>query len=137
MNKRAFIVVIIFIIMLGAGCKQQAIENDMSFIGDLTCAYFEYADEENKGIKVITSEIDQFDSLNSMILEEAESGFTGDWIYRITFNPEELMKDSQEIIVLINKESISINGNNYIHKNEPGAILNWAKSKYEYFSMGK
>ena len=104
-------------------------------ISNAPAAKFEYVDEADIGYKLITSEIALLDSFDTLSLVPADSNFTGEWIYRITFYPKEVCPNDTEIIVLFGEESVSIDGQNYSPENGVAysTILSWAANKYEAF----
>ncbi len=58
-----------------------------------------------------------------------------DWQYRITYNPRDIVSDSEEIIVSFHSEYIQVGSNFYLSKQGVNFedILEWAESKFEYF----
>jgi hypothetical protein len=66
---------------------------------DAPAARMEYANESNGGYKMITSEIFSLSSLASMRLVPTSAAFSGDWIYKIVFNPKEIVIDGEEIVL--------------------------------------
>ena len=73
--------------------------------------------------------------LDTFSFVSADDAFSGDWIYRITFYPQETNPNDTEIIVLFGEWSVCIDGQNYIPETgvEYSAILTWAADKYETF----
>ena len=101
-------------------------------ISDYAVATFEYV--EDVGYKLITSEIDSLDTFDSLLLKPSDIEFDGKWIYRITFNPTEYSKNTEEVVILFGENSVSINGKTYIGDGVSySEILNWASGKYVFF----
>jgi hypothetical protein len=118
------------------GCAPRNTANERPAIGDSVCAKFEYVYEENGGYKVITSEIKILSNyFDSIILIPLEEPFSGDWIYRITFDWEEIVPGGNEIPVLVGEDSMSINGTTYTTEEgvDFSGILETISSKYNYF----
>ena len=102
-------------------------------VSDSAVATFEYI--EDKGYKLITSEIDSLDTFDSLMLKQAEVDFTGEWVYRIIFNPQKYSKNTEEVVILFGEECISINGVTYLADDNVlySDILSWAEAKYKFF----
>lgn len=99
----------------------------------ISCARFEYAGD-NGGYKLITSEIAQFNSLRSMNLIPVEGEFTGDIIYRLILNWNEVSKGAKAYIILVSEESLSVNGQLFQPDGfDFSEILAYFEGKYEYF----
>ena len=102
-------------------------------VSDSAVATFEY--NEDNGFKLITSEIDSLDTFDSLMLTQAEIDFTGEWVYRIIFNPQKYSKNTEEVVILFGEECISINGETYVADDNVSYsdILSWAEAKYKFF----
>ena len=102
-------------------------------VSDCAVATFEY--NEDNGYKLITSEIDSLDTFDGLMLKQAEVEFTGDWVYRIIFNPHKYAKNTEEVVILFGEACISINGVTYIADDNVSYsdILSWAEAKYHFF----
>ena len=102
-------------------------------VSDSAVATFEYI--EDKGYKLITSEIDSLDTFDSLMLKQAEVDLTGEWVYRIIFNPQKYSKNTEAVVILFGEECISINGVTYIADDNVlySDILSWAEAKYKFF----
>lgn len=102
-------------------------------VSDSAVATFEYI--EDKGYKLITSEIDSLDTFDSLMLKQAEIDFTGEWVYRIIFNPQKYSKNTEAVVILFGEECISINGETYVADDNVSYsdILSWAEAKYKFF----
>lgn len=133
-----FIVILVLMFAIGWNLiKERQAKQEVSpitKIGEATCAKFEYNSSKDESL-FVTSEIktlsNVFLSLDIVNSEKTVS----DWIYRITFNCEELTLGEQEIVVLIGANAMSINGENYCTpENVPFEnVVNIFDSKYEYF----
>lgn len=100
----------------------------------ISCARFEYAGD-NGGYKLITSEVAQFDSLRHMNLIPAEGEFTGDVIYRLILNWNEIAKGSEEYTILVSETCLSVNGQLYLSNGfDFSEILSYFEGKYQYFT---
>lgn len=98
----------------------------------ISCARFECADDG--GYKLITSEIAQFGSLQHMNLIPVEGEFTGDVIYRLVLNWNEIAKNAEEYIILVSEECLSVNGQLYQPDGfDFSEILSYFEGKYRYF----
>ena len=102
-------------------------------VSNSACATFEY--KEDNGYKLITSQINSLDTFDSLRLKQVEVDFTGDWLYRITFNPEKYSKNTEEIVILFGEQCVLINGVTYIGDDNVSYsdILSWAEAKYKFF----
>lgn len=60
----------------------------------------------------------------------------GEWKYRITFNPVSVVKNSEEIVVLIGENSMSVNGNIYSTPEEVpfSAVVEVFDGTFNFFS---
>ena len=83
----------------------------------------------------ITSEIRSISqTFGSLDLVQSEVA-VGTWIYKITFNPSEIVIGGNEIVVLVGSKSMSIN--DMIYSTPPEVpfdkVVDIFQSKYEYF----
>lgn len=103
-------------------------------IGEAACAKLEYSGLNGKEL-LITSEIKTLSNVFLSLDIVNSDKPVSEWIYRITFNCEELSLNSEEIVVLIGSSSMSINGENYsTPENIPFEnVVDIFASKYEYF----
>lgn len=124
----------IMILCLVACGKTEKMERPQ--IGNAPAAKFEYINDADDGYKLITSEVDLLDSFDTFSFVSADGAFSGDWIYRITFYPQETNPNDTEIIISFGESSVCIDGQNYIPETgvEYSAILTWAADKYEAFN---
>ena len=90
---------------------------------------------EDTGYKLITSEIGTLRSFDSLLLKPVEEEFSGEWVYRLVFNPKAVMLNGEEIVVLFGEKNLSINGKTYTGADgvDYADILDWAAGKYQYF----
>lgn len=137
MKKMIPLVVLICLISLIAVCNPKKEASKRTLVENAQCAKFEYAKEAEGGYKVITSEITILThTFDDLILVKDASNFSGDWIYRITYNWNGICVNAKEIVVLVNEDSISIDGVNYT--TEEGTdfsnIFEWVKNKYDHFN---
>ena len=104
--------ILLFAMLIGCNPKEEKTRRPN--VGDSYCAKFEYADEENGGYKIVTSEIKTLSLFfDNIILVETDETFSEDWIYRITFNWNKIAVDSTEIVILIRANTMSIDSINY------------------------
>lgn len=141
--KKTVAVCSIVILVLGVAIgwwliKENQAKQEASLIDKIAeapCAKFESCDPNDKCL-FITSEIktlsDAFSSLNIVDSEKSVS----DWIYRITFNCNELVVDGEEIVVLIGTDAMSINGESYCTPEGVPfeSVVELFESKYNYFA---
>ena len=108
-------------------------ESERISVSNTAGASFEFADDT--GYKLITSEISSLYTFDSLSLEPSDEEFSGDWIYRIIFNPKSIMPNGNEIVVLFGKNNLSINGQTYVGADgvDYADILEWAAAKYTFF----
>ena len=98
------------------------------------CAKFECNENANE-VVYITSEIRTI-SASVSSLDLVKGGKSIDkWLYRITFNCNEISINGHEIVVVIGPDSMSINGELYT---SPGgvsfeSIVSFFEAKYKYF----
>ena len=135
------LIAVILIAAIAVGCTFTGAKNDNTEADEglwpedtvISCARFEYAGD-NGGYKLITSEIAQFDSLRHMNMTPAEGDFTGEVIYRLILNWNEINKGSEEYTILVNENSLSVNGQLYQPDGFDFAeILAYFEAKYQYF----
>ena len=121
------------VFVLSACTSNNQTKTKRETVSDSAVATFEY--NEDNGYKLITSEIDSLDTFDGLMLKQAEVDFTGDWVYRIIFNPQKYSKNTEEVVILFGEECISINGVTYIADDNVlySDILSWAEAKYKFF----
>lgn len=99
----------------------------------ISCARFEYSGD-NGGYKLITSEIAQFNSLRDMNLIPTEGKFTGEIIYRLILNWNEVSEGAEEYIILVGEDCLSVNGQLFLPNGfDFSEILAYFEGKYRYF----
>ena len=130
------IAVILFIVIYLLFNKPENDTSDvMSSVRNSPAATLEFVGDADKGYKLFTSEIATLWTFDSLCIEPSEEAFSGDWIYRLVFNPESFVRNGNEIEILFGEKNLSINGQTY--KTEDGVdyqdVLNWAAQKYEYY----
>lgn len=132
MKKLTLLFFALFCVLAFSACTPDN-HNSRETVSDFAVATFEY--KEDNGYKLITSEIDSLDTFDGLMLKQAETDFKGDWIYRITFNPQEYTINAEEFIILFGDECVSINGKIYVADDNVSYsdILSWAENKYKFF----
>ena len=104
-------------------------------IGAAACAKFEFCGAQDSGV-LITSEIkalsNTFLSLDLVACDKPVST----WLYRITFNFEEIYLGNHEIVVLIGTDAMSIDGEGYCTpEGVPfDRVVEIFAAKYAYFA---
>ncbi len=126
---------ILFIIILLSSCKKSNPLDKPPIVSNSTVAKFEYINEVDIGYKLITSEIATLHTFDSLSLKKSDTDEEFDWIYRITFNPNDILKNGTEIVILFGEDKVSVNGKNYEPSNKENitSVLEWASSKYSFF----
>lgn len=126
----ACMLVTICIVCLSACTKDEG--TDRQSVSDFMVATFEYKDDT--GYKLITSEIGSLHTFDSLSLKSSNAEFSGQWNYRIIFNPSSYSKNAEEVIILFGDSNLSINGKVYESDGcSYSEILNWAADKYDFF----
>ncbi len=119
--------------VLGLSACKSDNQGKRETVSEFPVATFEY--KEDNGYKLITSEIDSLDTFDGLRLKPVEIDFNGEWIYRITFNPQEYSMNTEEFVVLFGEDCVSLNGVTYIADDNVSYsdILSWAEAKYKFF----
>ena len=130
------LIAIILVSLLGCASIKNQTPDYAQTISQSPCAKFEFNGEADDGYKVITSETPVLTRFfDNTTLIPLDTPFDEEWIYRITFYWNKIAKDRPEIIVLVGKESISIDGDTYT--TEEGvpfsAVVDDFAGKYKYF----
>ena len=131
--KKLIVLLLALLCVLGLSACVSDNQVKRETVSDFPVAIFEY--KEDIGYKLITSEIDALDTFDGLMLKKVETEFNGEWIYRITFNPQEYSKNTEEFVILFGDECVSINGVTYIAEDNVSYsdILGWAENKYQFF----
>ncbi len=86
---------------------------------------------------LVTGEVSSLYTLDSLALAvpEQEVPLLGEWIYRMTFDPADIVKGGSEIIVQFGENCLSIDDKIYVAEDgtDYADILAWAESKYVSF----
>lgn len=129
-----FVIILIVVLWLVFFKSDDSSEERIS-VRDTTAASFEFIDDKDKGYKLFTSEIATLWTFDSLNLKPSEEEFSGDWIYRIIYNPKSIMPNGNEIVILFGENNLSVNGKTYVAGDgaDYTGILNWAKWKYDYY----
>ena len=127
------LIVILAVVLRFTLAKPTESEPERSAISRAPAATMEFAGEPS--YKLITSEIGTLRSFDSLLLEPSEEEFTGEWVYRLVFNPKAMALNGEEIVVLFGEKNLSINGQTYTGEDgvDYADILDWAAGKYQYF----
>lgn len=132
--SRSICCIIILAILL-CGCYNKEEPLNFDTIRNAPVAKLETSDNN---ILYVDSEIDILKSFADLEIHEAPFAPTDnedDWIYRITFNPPEKVSGSHEVVVAFHDSYVQINTEFYLSNEgvEYGSIMNWARSKFDYF----
>lgn len=125
-------------LMLWCNSKKDAPPDYAQLIKNSPCAKFEFSGETDGGYKIITGETPVLTRFfDNTVLVPQDTPFDEEWIYRITFNWNEVVKGVPEVIVLVGKESISIDGDNYTTEDGVpfSAVVNDFTGKYKYLDF--
>lgn len=81
---------------------------------------------------IVTGEIDNLKTFDSLILEPTGEPFDEIWKYSIVFDPASVVKEKEPIEVLFGAESVGIDGWKYVSPNMAG-LMEWVEGKFRYF----
>lgn len=116
-------------------CSNKIENNVMDTIRDTPIAKLETT---ANNVVYVDSEIDVLKSfadleIHTTPLEPADR--KDDWLYLITFNPSEKVSEKEEVVVAFHDTYVQINSEFYLANEgvEYDSIIEWAKSKYDYF----
>lgn len=120
--------------------RQSPKKMDESLFYDALCYKIESAQKEED---VFVTRVDGFSTIHlfdsiSNNLVVTDDPFEGDWIYKITFNGNDYCSSCEEVVVLVNETSMSVNGENYVPNDEQDAdymdyILERLLIQYDYY----
>ncbi len=135
MEKRILISLFVVIALSFCACSHNQQENEKITVSNAVAARIEKNGEDR--ILEVTSEIDSldtFDDLN-LVRPQTEIPLLGEWVYRITFNPSEIVKNSSEIVIQFGENCLAINDQIYVTSDgiDYADVLEWVESKYSYF----
>ncbi len=144
MKKRLLILlgVIVFIVLAIQAYKALTKEPvgeqyppDIEAILRTVAARFEINGSPERTVLVISEIWTLSSTFGSLDLVESDIP-VGEWKYRITFNPVSVVKNSEEIIVLIGENSMSINDNIYSTPEEVpfSAVVEIFDGSFNFFS---
>ena len=127
------LLVVLAVILYFAWSSPAESEPERPSISHAPAAMMEFSGDT--GYKLITSEIGTLRSFDSLLIEPSEEEFSGEWVYRLVFNPSAVMPQGEEIVVLFGEKNLSINGQTYTGEDgvDYADILDWAAGKYQYF----
>ena len=139
MRKFSFTFVIIFlsciILLTLAACNASKPENDvLEEIRSAPVVKLESAGQQDSQ-PIFVDNVGTTTSIADMRIQNSNSEFSEEWIYRFTYNPNEKVIDGQEIVVLFGSTSMEIDGTAYIPEDgvEYDTILQWAEGAYNYY----
>lgn len=137
--KRILLAIVgILCVITIVGCSVEPEKDVMEEIYNSVAVKLEWAEDDTEPC-ILTSEILLFKSICDWNISPTDSIMNEDWIYRFTFNPSEICKGTEEIVVEFGQTKISIDGIIY-ETDDPSAYesaLEWAKEKYDYYVPSK
>ncbi len=134
--KKAILIFLCAIITLSfCACSNNQKDDEKLTVSHAVAARIE-KNGDNR-VMDITSEIDSLDTFDNLDLvrPQNEIPVLGEWIYRITFNPSDIVKNSSEILIQFGENCLAINDKIYVTSDsiDYAEILEWVESKYSYF----
>ena len=93
--------------------------------------------ESSNGVKVYVWNTMELASLSSFEIENTPlepADKEDEWLYRIIYNPKDIVSNVDEIVVSFHRDYIQIGSEYYLPKQgvKFSDILEWAESKFEY-----
>ena len=138
MKKKRFpllifiLTVLLLIVLIAINSSDDNSETSLDF-SSFCCAKFEYRSNTGIQSKVVTSEIGNLRFFfQSIELEKTDASFDGNWIFRITFNWEQLHRGGPELIVLVNESYIQIEGQTYTVIGDFSQVLENLQGLFNY-----
>ena len=76
-------------------------------------------------------------SVAALDLELGKNATEEEWLYRITYFPEEYVSGTEEIVVEFGPTAMTIDGESYVLGEGVSydTILQWARDQYDYWSV--
>ena len=132
MKKLGSALLLMLFLLVFVGCGGEP-ERGTLDVRNCTCAKFAY--KEDNGYKLVTSEIQNLMTIDSLTIAPTDKTVSGDWIYRIVFDPAEVVPQGKECVVLFCADGMVIDDKNYTAADgvDYADILAWAENKYAYF----
>ena len=118
-------------LLAGCGTKQEDVREKM---GDSPVIKLEWAEVADDPVFVWEPGAA---SVAALDLEPGKNATEEEWLYRITYFPEEYVSGTEEIVVEFGPTAMTIDGESYV----PGegvpydTILQWARDQYDYWSV--
>ena len=135
MKKIWMILCLIFIASFTLSSCNQAVQSDDIWeqVRSAPVVKLESAQQDEEPIFVDNT--GSVTAIADMRIQPSDQTFDEEWIYRFTYNPNEKVLDSQEIVILFGSSSLSADGTTYLP--EEGvpydSILEWAESLYQSY----
>ena len=135
MKKIWMILCLIFIASFTLSSCNQAVQTDDIWeqVRSAPVVKLEWAQQDEEPIFVDNT--GSVTAIADMRIQPSDQTFDEEWIYRFTYNPNEKVLDSQEIVILLGSSSLSADGTTYLP--EEGvpydSILEWAESLYQSY----
>lgn len=135
MKKIVFLMVCQLMTLSLFGCTKDKETSPFDNIKDSAVAKMELNDGT---VIYVDSEIDSLKSIAYMefaILEDPDA-MEKNWIYCITYNPREKVKNGTETVVLFYGDYLKVGDKCYTVSDdaEYKEVLSWAKGKFDYFA---
>ncbi len=135
MKKQLLIFLYVVIALSFCACSNNQQNNEKITVSNAVAARIEKSGDDR--ILEVTSEIDSFDTFDDLDLVRPQSDIPllGEWVYRITFDPSDIVKNGSEIVIQFGENCLSINDVIYVASDnvDYADILEWIESKYSYF----
>ena len=135
MKRLISLLLICFLAFSLTGCSRGENETVFDKILASPVAKLELPDGSSTIVSDEINSLRTFASLNlcASTLEPADG--EDDWIYRIVFNPAEMVQDTDEIVISIHSTYVQIDSEYYTPTVgvDYDGILEWAESKFDYF----
>lgn len=128
-------ILIIFVFMMMKSFKQERKNFDSQLFRQSIVARFESSKEKDEYLLITRAQgyTMMIDLCNWEFVYTNEP-FEGNWLYKIIYNWNGYCEGCEEIVVLVNEKSVSINGVNYTCENmEMSWLLESLDNKYQFY----
>lgn len=135
MKKVIAAMITIFMVVSLMACSSTTEKSVLDKIKESPIAKLELPDGNSMYVDGEIASLHTFADLDLMESTMEPADEEADWIYRITFNPSDRVKDCEEIVVSVHKEYVQINSEFYLtSQGVPFSdIIDWTKSKFDMF----
>ena len=134
--KKLFAVLAVFALaFFAAGCSQSGDKTLWDRIKVSPAARLELPDGTSVSVDGEIDSIRSFADLDLMAAPLEPADEETDWLYRIVFDPSEMVKDAKEIVVSFHEKYLQIDSEYYLPAKGVAyeSVLEWAESKFDYF----